>query len=205
MTDFSRRENEVTGSRYNLFDPYFKLRHQGAFFDRNSLIRYIENEDNGLKKTHKENNFKLSVTYRPTDFIVQQQMIRGTPKEFDSLTASFSRYIYFNLSIAYGNKDLESEFGRDPGSFADRVSFLSSDFSRGIKLLTKKDTFDILDFIYTRTYGIDNSNFMLVFYRQKSEHFEIQVTGYELGFGKISFPFEQSDIEKTPRLKIKLK
>jgi hypothetical protein len=172
--------------------------------DQNSLISFVDDEDNGLKKTVEEKGFTLTMKYRPMDFIAEQQMEKGTQKEYDSLTNYFSKYIYFNLLITYDNKDLESAFGLDPGSFADKVSYLSSDFSQSIKLITKKDTLDILDYSYSRSYGVGPSNFLLVFNKPSTNQFEVEVKGYQLGFGKIAFPFTQTDIKKTPKLKLKL-
>jgi hypothetical protein len=172
--------------------------------DEKALVSFIDNNDNGLKKTIEEKGFTLTMKYKPVDFIARQQMEKGTQKEYDSLTSYFSKYIYFNLLVTYDGKDLESGFGLDPGSFAEKVSYLSSDFSQSIKLLTKKDTLDILDYAYSRSYGIGSSNFLLVFNKPATEQFEIEVKGYQLGFGKIAFPFTQTDIKRTPQLKLKL-
>jgi hypothetical protein len=172
--------------------------------DQNTLISFVDNENNGLKKTIEEKGFKLTMKYRPMDFIAQQQMQTGKQKEYDSLSNYFSKYIYFNLLITYDKKDLESAFGLNPESFADNISYLSSDFSQSIKLLTPKDTSDILDYAYSRSYGIGASNFLLIFNKPQSSQFEIEIKGYQLGFGKVSFPFNQTDIEKTPKLKLKL-
>ncbi len=178
--------------------------HQKQPLDQNMLVRFIEDEGNGLKKTIDEEGFSVSMMYKPVDFIAKQQMQKGTRREYDSLIRYFSDYLYFTLAITRDGKDLETSFGLDPGSFADNISYLSADFGQAIKLLTKKDTADILDYAYSRSYGIGSSNFLLVFKKPRDEKFEIEVKGYHLGFGTINFSFDQTDIEKTPKLKLNL-
>ncbi|MBS1506485.1 MAG: hypothetical protein JSS79_07565 [Bacteroidetes bacterium] len=172
--------------------------------DMPHLVKYLENEDNGVCKAEENNGFKVRLKYRPTDFIVQQQMQKGTQKEYDSLTRHFSNYLYFDLQITHDNKDLETYFAANQMDFAAQVSYLNADFANGIKLITAKDTTDVLDYAYLRSYGIGPSNFLLVFKAIDENNFTLEVTGYSLGFGKVSIPFTKKDIDKTPKLNLTL-
>jgi hypothetical protein len=171
--------------------------------DETALYNFIRDEDNGLIKIKDTEGFHLAMVWRPTDLIARQQAIKGTKKEFDSLNNYFSKYLYFTLEMTKGNKDLETLYAADPGSFADKISFLSSGLSQSIHLVTKKDTASVLDCIYSRSYGMSVSSCLIIVNKPKENHFEIEVNGYPLGFGKEVFPFTLSYIEKAPKLKVK--
>ena len=171
--------------------------------EEKALYQFVRDEDNGLTKTADADGFHLAMVWKPNDLIVKQQMDKGTKGEFDSLTNYFSKYLYFTLEMTRDGKDLETSFASDPGSFAEKISFLSSDFSQNIQLVTKKDTTSVLECIYSRSYGMGVSQCLIVFNKPKENQFEIEVKAYPIGFGKQSFPFILSDIEKAPRLKTK--
>lgn len=172
--------------------------------DEKELYKFIRDEDHGLMKSKDKDGFHLAMVWKPNDLIVQQQLDKGTQREFDSLTSYFSKYLYFTLQITKNGKDLETSFANDPASFADKISFLSSGFSQNIQLITKKDTVSVLECIYSRSYGMGASQCLIVFDKPTEDKFKIEVKGYPIGFGKESFPFRLSDIRNAPKLKTKL-
>jgi hypothetical protein len=141
------------------------------------------------------------MVWKPNDMIARQQVNKGTKREFDSLRDYFSKYLYFNLEMTKDGKDLETYFASAPESFADKISFLSAGVSQHIQLVTQKDTLPAIECLYSRSYGMGNSIFLLVFDKPKESEFEIQVSGYPIGFGKQLFPFHLTDIKNAPRLK----
>lgn len=161
---------------------------------------FLRDPDHGLLKSTEDSGFEIEALYRPTDFIVKQQMEKGSPREIDSLRKEYAKYHYFLLTISKDGKDLETHFAYDLGSFADRISFLSSGFSSKIYLQTKDKDYSIQDYVYARSYGTGPSRFLLVFERPAEAKFDLTIEGYELGFGKVQFAFDQSDIKKIPNL-----
>jgi hypothetical protein len=171
--------------------------------DEKTLFSFIRDKDNGLIKTMDVEGFHLAMIWKPNVLIAKQQMSGETKKEFDSLSAHFSKYLYFTLEMTKDGKDLETSFASDPESFANKVSFLSWELSQNIRLVTKKDTVSALDCIYARSYGMGVSSCLIVFDIPKTEEFVVEVVGYPIGFGKQMFPFILSDIDKAPKLKTK--
>src|SRR6478609_5761296 len=100
------------------------------------LNKYVLDEKNGLIQTVEENGFKITMTYRPSEFIAKQQMNKDKKREYDSLNNYFSKYFYFLMEITYNNKDLETSFALRPSSFADNISYMSDKMSRDIKLVS---------------------------------------------------------------------
>jgi hypothetical protein len=162
---------------------------------------FLQNEDNGLIKKTEDEGFAIEALYRPTDFIVKQQMEKGSSKEIDSLRKAYATYHYFLLTISKNEKDLETHFAYDIGSFANKISFLASDFSSKISLQTANKDYAIQDYVYTRSYGTGPSHFLLVFEKPTETEFKLTIEGYELGFGKVQFAFDQNNIKKIPNLK----
>ncbi len=170
--------------------------------DEPALMAFVKDEDNGLIQTVEYEDFKLEATYKPTDLIVKHQMEKGTAKEIDSLRKAYAPYLYFVLSVEREGKDLETGFAMDLGSFAEKISYLSSSFSENIVLATNVKTYSITDYLYTRSYGTGPSRFLIIFEKPTENNFELVVEGHSLGFGKVKFPFTKADINKTPSLKL---
>jgi hypothetical protein len=170
--------------------------------DEAALMAFVKEDDNGLTQKVDYNDFKLEVAYKPTDLIVKHQMEKGTPREIDSLRKAYSPYLYFILTVEREGKDLETGFAMDLGTFAEKISYLSSSFSENIFIFTSSKTYSLMDYLYTRSYGTGPSKFLLVFEKPKEPDFELIVEGHALGFGKVKFPFSQSDIKKAPPLKL---
>lgn len=170
--------------------------------DEAGLMAYVRQEDNGLTRKVEYDDFKLEASYRPTDLIVKQQMDKGTASEIDSLRKAYAPYLYFVLSLESGEKDLETGFAMDLGSFAKKISYLSSSFSESIVLATDTKTYSVTDYLYTRSYGTGPSKFLVIFEKPVENNFELVVEGHALGFGKVKFPFKQADLDKAPPLKL---
>lgn len=161
---------------------------------------FLKDEGNGLIKKVEDSGFDIEVLYRPTDFIVKQQMKKGTLNEIDSLRKAYGNYHYFLLTISKEGKDLETNFAYDLGNFANKISFLASNFSSKLYLQTANKDYTLNDYVYTRSYGIGQSQFLLVFENPTEAEFDLTIEGYELGFGKVQFAFHQNDIKKIPNL-----
>jgi hypothetical protein len=175
---------------------------QPKSLDEAALLAFVKDEENGLIQKIEYDDFKLEATYRPTDLIVKHQMEKGTAKEIDSLRKAYAPYLYFVLSVEREGKDLETGFAMDLGTFAEKISYLSSSFSENIVLATDVKTYSITDYLYTRSYGTGPSRFLVIFEKPTENNFELVVEGHSLGFGKVKFPFKQTDINNAPSLKL---
>lgn len=104
--------------------------------DEAALMAFVKEEDNGLTKKVEYDDYKLEAAYKPTDLIVKHQMEKGTAREIDSLRKAYAPYLYFVLTVEREGKDLETGFAMDLGTFAEKISYLSSSFSESIILAT---------------------------------------------------------------------
>lgn len=174
----------------------------GKEVTESELLAFVKDEANGLKKTVEYDEFTVTATYKATDFIVRQQMEKGSVSEMDSLRRVYAPYLYFTLTIEKDGKDLETAFAYDPGTFAGKISYLTSSFSENILLVSGSQQESLADYMYSRSFGSGPSSFLLVFKKPSGQDFDLVVEGHDLGFGKLRFPFNLDDIENTPHLKL---
>src|SRR5260370_28390310 len=120
--------------------------------EEQDLYKFVREESHGLIMIKEEDGFQLAMIWKPNDLIAKQQVIKGTKQEFDSLKNYFSKYLYFTLEMTRQGKDLETSFASDPGSFAEKVTYLSSGLSQNIRLITPRDTVLAIECIYSRSY-----------------------------------------------------
>jgi hypothetical protein len=170
--------------------------------DREGLVKYIQDENNGLRKTEEVDGYKITATYRPNDFIARQQMLGTTVEEFDSLLQLYSPYSYFILDISKEGKDLETTFVNEKNDFVQRISYLSSRFSEKITVRIDGEVRSITDFVYERSYGMTGSQFLVAFENISNDDFDLVIDGRELGFGEVSLPFESNRIKSIPKLRL---
>ncbi|MEI9920514.1 MAG: hypothetical protein WDO14_17235 [Bacteroidota bacterium] len=170
--------------------------------DENGLVAYVQDEDNGLRKSEETDGFRITATYRPSDFIARQQMLGTTMEEYDSLLKLYSKYSYFIVDISKQGKDLETAFVMERSDFASQISYLASRFSEKISVRIDDEVKPVSDFIYERSYGMTKSEFLVAFDGINESDFHLVIDGSELGFGEVSFPFEKNQIKSIPKLRI---
>jgi hypothetical protein len=170
--------------------------------DEKALYAYVRDESNGLARTREEDGYRVTVAWKPNGLIAKQQAYKGTEREFDSLNSYFSKYLYFTLELEKDGKDLEAAFAADPGSFAEKISYLSAGLQQDIRLTAENDTLPALECLYARSYGMGRSQCLVVFERpRKGNNFTVEVTGHPIGLGRQRFEFKTKDIDNAPRLK----
>ena len=60
------------------------------------MYAYLDDQENGLKKSQTVGGVQIEVTYRPTDLLVRQELFDNpTMEEVDSLRAHYGSYYYF--------------------------------------------------------------------------------------------------------------
>jgi hypothetical protein len=171
------------------------------------LSAYIADEDHGLKKTVAIGKTNISVTYRPTDLWVQQELGNGAadPKKVEELRNKYDRYFYFILSLSHNEKEaLHQAGGEQYSELVQTLSFRMNDF---VTLTTAQDTIPVGDFILNRTYGMSNSTDLLfVFSREKAKDtdwVQFNLNEFGLGAGNQRFRFKINAIADAPGIEFK--
>jgi hypothetical protein len=160
----------------------------------------MKEQNNTIKKSE-EGLLLISMMYKPSDLIAKQQMIKETRTEFDSLVQIYNKYLYFTIEITQNGKDLETAFASNLAGFADGISYLSGGFGSDIKMISAKDTIELKDFVYARSYGLGPSRFLVAFEKPNADNFTIYITAHPINIGRHRFSFSRNDLESVPALK----
>lgn len=169
---------------------------------------YIEKSGNGLIKSNNEKQVKVSVNFRPSDLLVEQELKAfpyTTLKTIDSLRNIYQKNLYFVLHMSYKEQEVLTGLVGESNKFSEMVEKLSFEMNNYISLTTDiGDTLQLLDFVYPRMYGMSGGTDIMFVFENKIHsgieelHFNLNECG--LNIGKMQFPFKVRDIYSIPRL-----
>jgi len=120
------------------------------------LKEYVLQEAHQLRQQQQRAGIDLSVSYRPTDLLIAQEL-RAKQNYADTtvqqLRTKYGNYAYFILNLSKGNQEVLRQ-GNNFSSFSSILQTLSFDMAHQVNLTTSNnDTIPVADFIYPRLYG----------------------------------------------------
>ncbi len=164
------------------------------------LLRYIQEPANGLARKEEQGVLCASLTYRPSDLLVWQEL-GNTPEISDSLLKNarerYDAYWYFVLSL--------SQDGRDPlaggPALADNLQKLSFELDRYVYMvIDQSDTITLSDYYAPRLFGISGAAPVLLAFRKKERFEQLDIIFQGFNGVAMRFPFSRRDIDRIPRL-----
>jgi len=170
------------------------------------LSAFVADEENGYCKKSTVGPTTVTVTYRPTDLLVDQELgdEAATTLRVDSLRKKYDRYYYFILSLSSNEKEsLHQTSGDQYSDLVNTLSFRMHDF---VTMTTSaSDTIPVGDFMLNRTYGMSSSTDLLfVFNKEKSKDqdwVQFNLNEFGLGVGNQRFRFSVDELEAAPKIK----
>jgi hypothetical protein len=178
-----------------------------TFSTEKELIAYIQDEDNGLKITNEVGDYKVAVTYRPTDLLIKQEVGEKPTKEaVDKARKKYQNYYYFILSLSKSGKEALDQ-SQGFGQYSEMVQRLSFRVPEFVNMTTSaSDTIPVADFILNRTYGLSSStDVLVVFNKEKTIHqkwVQFNLNEFGMGLGNSRMRFKVKDLEGYPKLKL---
>ncbi len=183
---------------------------QKSFSTEKEFWDYIKNPKNGLSQQKNTNGVDYSLTYKPTDALVKQELGEEySTTQVDSLRKKYQEYIYLTLSMSKNNQELLNSKVKNRSEFGAMVNQLAFGMAEKVNLISKaRDTIAMADYVYPRMYGMGGGTSMLLVYPREEKimkndffHFTIE----DLGFmtGEVSFRVATEPIKNEPRLKFK--
>jgi hypothetical protein len=170
------------------------------------LVRYIQDESYGLRKSAVVNGTAIDITYRPTDLWVHQETGGESVSvaAIDSLRKKYDQYYYFILSLSRSDKEALNP-GEGLGQYSDLVQTMSFRMAEYVTLTTPTDSIPVGDFMLNRTYGLSSStDILFVFSREKAadaDWVQFNLNEFGLGTGNQRFRFKTKDLERAPKIK----
>jgi hypothetical protein len=151
------------------------------------------------------NNYRITVSYRPTDLLVSQELGETTPDAatVNSLRQKYSKYYYFVLSLSKDNKEALLPAKGALEQYSGMVNTLSFRMKEFVTLTTSQsDTIPVADFVLDRTYGLRPSTDLLFVFSNERSHGKdwVQFNLNELGLGVSDqrFRFKTEDLDEAP-------
>lgn len=180
---------------------------QKTFDSKEELMTYVTDVKNGYTQQKTINGVDFTLSYRPTDMLVQQVLSEHIKqKELDSLRKKYSAYLYFNLSISKNNQEVLNGLAGNRNEFGKMVNQLAFGMENKVHLISQqRDTIDLADYIYPRMYGMGKStNILLVYPRNlkllKQDYFQFTIEDLGFSTGEVGFKINTVNIIKEPLL-----
>lgn len=170
------------------------------------LIDFVRDPDNGLRQTQESNGITITVTYKPTDLLVSQELRNRTLDESGllALRQKYEPYYYFLVSLSEGDKEaLNTLKGME--NYSDLVQTMSFRMGDYVTLTTNAaDTIPLADYILNRTFNMSAATDLLfVFSRQRAEGKEwvqFNLNEFGLNTGNHRFRFLKKDLDQIPQI-----
>ena len=182
-----------------------------SFESKKELYAYLQDESHGYLQNKQVNGYDFSLLYKPTDLLVEQELGEDTSnnEKIKELRNKYNQYIYFTLSMSRDNKELLSTTPRNRQEFGQMVNELAFGMDRKVHVFTpKRDTLELLDYIYPRMYGMSRATTMLFVYPRDEKYLKeayLNVTIQDLGTytGEVKFKIPTRKIKNEPKLEFK--
>jgi hypothetical protein len=179
-----------------------------SYMSQEQLVKYITNPKHGLVQEKSIAGINMKVVYRPSDFLVQQELMTDTiidKQKLEKLQQTYGKNIYFLLSVSRSGQEVLTGLAGDAQQFSEMVSKLSFGMGENVLLVSSEnDTIPMLDYIYPRMYGMSQSTDILFAFEKKNikaDYLEFKMKEFGLQTGDVNFRFRVKDILKTPKLK----
>ncbi|MFI1772536.1 hypothetical protein [Thalassobellus citreus] len=182
---------------------------QNTFDNETALLDFIKDETNGYTQHKTVNGVEYTLTYRPTDALVNQELGDSiTKSKVEALRSKYKKYMYFNLSMSQNNKELLSSAPKNRNEFGAMVNQLTFGMNEKVHMYTStKDTLEMVDFVYPRMYGISKATTIMFVYPRdqkalKNEHVNFTIEDLGLYTGEVKFKILTQKLINEPNLKI---
>lgn len=183
-----------------------------TFNTEDELLDYLKEESNGYTHNKTVNGVDFTLTYRPTDLMVNQELGDSiTSNKIETLRNKYSKYLYFNLNMSRNNQELLNSAVGSKKEFGQMVNQLAFGMNEKVHLYTQsKDTIEMADFIYPRMYGMSKATSILFVFPRDKESLKEDVLNFtieDIGFytGEVKFKIETQKLTKQPKLAFKIK
>jgi hypothetical protein len=172
-----------------------------------ALQDYVFDPDNGLSQEANVDQYRVTVTYKPTDLLVSQHIDDENVDavQIEKLRARYSRSYYFILSLSRDSREVLQPVDGGSTNFSAMVETLSFRMGEYVALVTSsRDTIPVQDFVLDRTYGMSKSTDLLFVFdkaaAKDSDWIQFNLDEFGLGLGNHRFRFSKEKLDEVPQL-----
>ncbi|ALM09328.1 hypothetical protein SB49_14115 [Sediminicola sp. YIK13] len=183
---------------------------QKSFHSENELTTYLQDEGNHYIQKKTINGVDFSISYRPTDLLVNQELGEVfSVSKVDSLREKYRKYLYFTLSMAKDDKELLNSQVGNKNKFGAMVNQLAFGMENSVHLISdQRDSIPLADYVYPRMYGMGGNTTILFVYPRnekllQSDYFNFIIKDIGFATGEVGFRMETKLIINEPSLNFK--
>jgi hypothetical protein len=180
---------------------------QKTFNTETAILAYIQDKTNGYTQQKTINGVDYTLTYRPTDMLVKQELGDSIfQKNIKQLRNKYGKYMYFNLSMSANNQELLSVVPKNRNEFGAMVNQLAFGMNDKVHIYTpSKDTLELADFIYPRMYGMSRATTIMFVYPRdektlNEEYLNFTIEDLGLYTGEVKFKLLTDKLINEPEL-----
>lgn len=174
--------------------------------NKDQLISFMNSGENGLRKQESRLGVCYTLTYRPVDFIIEQEVKVNPNFDKDSIRKTYSDCLYFILNISRDSSETATHPSQSFTSYLKVLSFELKDYIT-LKGSNSKSILYLSDFAAPRTYGMTGSTSVILCFKdsrvKKLDDFTIFIKDFINGSEEeLRFNFFIKDIKNTPTLEL---
>ena len=171
------------------------------------LIRWVENEENGLVQRQEFEHYFFEAKYKPIDYVVaiEGRTDQLSEKKYGQLKSELEGLQYVDMNIGplkqKGNA-LSAGLSSEEEYF-ERLDYFVTYAQQDIFMVQGQDTLYPKLYHFERNYGLAPKNTLLLGFEQVQQSGDrtVYIDDQILGVGRIKFLFEEEQINSTPTLK----
>ncbi|MCD0487343.1 hypothetical protein LPB86_03825 [Pedobacter sp. MC2016-14] len=162
------------------------------------LVRYINNPENGFTKSVSLHSMQIGVTNQPWQLIARNRLKKKTSTGNPVSLKDFSSKYFFILSLS--NQGREALRNLSFNSYSEIVQVMSFRMSKYISAQPDNlKPVEPLECLFQPTYGMANSNNILLVFDKKSfaecKRLKITISEFGLNIGNQNFDFNFNDLD----------
>ena len=170
-----------------------------------AYVQYVEQIGNGLKHEIVTGNLKLTLQYKPSDYILIQELKQEkiTQKEYQTALDNQGKgFIYFNLKMSSIN--LKNQIS-DLSNNEETKLFLTNEFRESIKLTINKIEYPCSIYYLETGMGVFPHSTALIGFevdRKNKENISLNLFQNQILNQPITFSIQEESINNIPALKL---
>ena len=170
------------------------------------LINWIENPENGLKKTREFNNILFSVQQKTPEYIAlkEEGMEPNEKLKFQSFIQSLGSLEYYTLTLEHKEGlNLLKNYSDNNEAYSKIFNYFSFKVQEDLFLVSQADTLPCLIIHSERNYGLSPALKIHAAFQKPKDFSPREFIFYDKNFGagKLKFLFQNNDPSTYPKLK----
>lgn len=170
-------------------------------------VSWVENPDNGLRRTKELNGFSVIAQYRPLDYIIcsESKNITLTNEDYERRKSELSGLEYYQVRLQATGSDPLMAGTSDQNMYHMRNNYLMFDQQMNISLLRNNDTIPCALYHFVNYQGLAPYADILLGFVADSTFAGDRELIYDdelFGFGPIHYTFSEDELNAVPELEL---